>query len=86
MILVTAKDSGSIVGKKIQKTMSADKATNLARGLMLMLQPMEETSADLMALKFMSEVEGGQAKSIGNEKNGRVVVFQTYNENEPLPL
>jgi len=85
MILVTAKEAGTN-GKKIQKTMSADKALNLARQCMVQLQPMEETSADLMAMQFMSEVATGSRKVIENTKNNHQIVFQIYNENEPLPL
>lgn len=85
MILVTAKERGTN-GKKIQKIMSADKALNLARGCMVMLQPMEETTADLKSMQFMSQVATGKVKVIENTKNDHIIVFQTYNENEPLPL
>ncbi len=86
MILITAKESGSAIGKKIQKTMDNDKALNFARECMLMLQPMDETSADVMAINFMAEVEKGKVKVIENTKNNHVIVFQTYNEINPEPL
>ena len=86
MILVTAKDAGSVVGKKIQKIMEADKALNLVRSLMVMLEPMEETSADLKAMQFMAKVVSGKPQAIENTKNGKVVVFHTYELNEPVTL
>lgn len=85
MILVTAKEAGTN-GKKIQKTMDADKALNLARSCMVQLQPMEETTADLKAMQFMSKVATGSRMVIENTKNDHQIVFQIYNENEPLPL
>lgn len=85
MILVTAKEAGTN-GKKIQKVMDADKALNLARSSMVMLQPMEETSADLKAMQFMSKVATGSRMVIENTKNNHQLVFTIYNENEPLPL
>jgi hypothetical protein len=81
-ILITAKELGNITGKNIQKVASEEKALNLVRSIMLEMQPMEETSADLKAMKFIQEVTGGQPKGIENEKNGRAVIFQIYDENE----
>ncbi len=75
MILVTTK-TASVNGKKIQKTMDSDSALNLVRKCILMLQPMDETSADLMAIKFMGEVNAGTPKVIENTQTKHSIVFQ----------
>ena len=74
LISITAanKDNTNLATREY--TVSA--AINLARAAMLKLQPMEESSADLMALKFMQEVVNGTNKTIENTANGHTLSFR----------
>ncbi len=53
---------------------------NLVRFVILQLQSMEETSADLKAIKFMQEVTKGNAKVLEGSANSRVLVVQVHND------
>ena len=57
-------------------TFSEDAALKLARDAIRSLDPMEETSIDLMALKLMDKVTKGTGQVIENGNNGHKLTFR----------
>ena len=71
--LVTAKQNGAA---QFQRIMGEGEALNLARRAMVAIGRLEETSADLRAVKFLNEIKPGKARAIENTATGAAIVFQ----------
>jgi len=76
-ILISVKLSADAKPAK-QMQNSIHDALNLMIRAISGLGSMDETSASLLALKYMDEITSGKtaAKGIENTKNGHVIVFQ----------
>lgn len=53
---------------------------NFVRGVMLIMQPMEETSADLKAINFLNKVKANNPMMVEHPTNGNVLVVQIHGE------
>jgi len=73
--LISAKENQN-EKPMLQTTKNETDTLRFIRSVMLELQPMDETSADLKALQFLNDLKIGNAKCIENTKNGVVLVFQ----------
>ncbi len=75
--LISVKNSidGTPIGQDIVPT---DVALNFVRDVMLTIQPMEETSADIQAMNFINMVEVGKPMLLESNKTGRVLIVQIF--------
>ena len=74
MFLISIKPSRD-AKPRAQGVHNEEDTLNFVRKVMLNIQSMEETSADLKAMQLIEEVKAGQAKGIEGAA-GRVVVIQ----------
>ncbi len=62
----------------LQRIMTAQNTLNFVRKVMLSLQPMDETSADLKAMKFMKDITADNSMVIENTASQRYISVQEY--------
>ena len=77
--LLTAKQNGKNVR---QSRVSEAGAINTARKCLLAVIRMEETSADLQAMKFIRDIEVGAARGISNKSGDTTIIFQKLVEKQ----
>ncbi len=53
---------------------------NFIRQAMIIMQPLEETSADLKAMGLIERVKAGKPAMIEHHTNGKVLVIQVHND------
>jgi len=74
LIAITASNANNSNTRTAE--FSEDAALKLARDAIRSLQPMEETSIDLMAMKLIKDVTDGKAQAIENTGNGHKLSFR----------
>lgn len=81
--LITARGPNPDTGDdevRLQAVWSELRVINLVRKMILAVQSMDETSADLRAIDFMNHVKPGTAQGLKNPKNGMTLVVQVHQE------
>lgn len=71
--MITAKKGDKVIK---QVNINYNDLLNLVRKILINVQSMEESSADLQAMKIVDSVKKGKAKSMENSKSGYTMVIQ----------
>jgi len=65
----------------LQNALDETGALNFVRKAMMVMESMEETTADLKAIAFMKNITPGKAKVMEHPTSGCVLVVQVCNDN-----